>query len=103
LDPAEVDYREWTMKEIWNLITQNGEAADPRDIPFVVRKPGSRTNFVAEGYVHHPDIPEWLEAQGKLIREQDVEDVVDDEAEAALLTSEFSDFDNEFDFSNDED
>lgn len=103
LDPAEVDYREWTMKEIWDLITQNGEAADPRDIPFEVRKPGSRTNFVTEGYVHHPDIPEWLEAQGKLMHEQDAKDIVDDEAEAALLTSEFSDFDNDFDFSNEDD
>jgi len=101
-DPAEIDYREWSMREIWDLITQNGEAADPRDIPFVIQKPGSRTNFVAEGYVHHPGIPQWLDEQGKLMKEEDVEKITDDEAEGALLTSEFSDFDTEFDFSNDD-
>jgi hypothetical protein len=101
-DPAEVNYREWSMREIWDLITQNGEAADPRDIPFEVRKPGSRTDFVAEGYMHQPSIPQWLEAQGKLMKEEDADDVADDEAEGALLTSEFSDFDTDFDFSNDD-
>lgn len=102
LDPAEVDYREWSMKEIWDLITQNGEAADPRDIPFVIKKPGSRTNFVAEGYVHHPGIPQWLDEQGKLMKEEEAEKISDEEAEGALLTSEFSDFDTEYDFSNED-
>lgn len=102
MDPAEIDYREWSMKDMWDLITQNGEAADPRDIPFVIQKPGSRTNFVTEGYVHHPGIPQWLDEQGKLMKEEDVEKITDEEAEGALLTSEFSDFDTEFDFSNDD-
>lgn len=102
LDPAEIQYREWSMKEIWDLITQNGEAADPRDIPFNVRKPGSRTNFVAEGYVHHPGIPQWLDEQGKLMKEEDAESISDEEGDGALLTSEFSDFDAEFEFSNDD-
>jgi hypothetical protein len=105
LDPAEVDYREWSMKEMWDLITQNGLAADPRDIPFQVRKPGSRTDFVKEGYAYHPSIPEWLDMQGKLMKDDDVgagRPGKGDGAgldEAALLASEFSDFDAEFDFS----
>ena len=97
-DPGATEYREWSMREIWELITQNGEAADPRDVPFKVRKPGSRTDFVAEGFVQHPDIPQWLAAQGKLMSEDDQNQVVDEEAEGALLTSEFSDFDTDFDF-----
>jgi hypothetical protein len=93
LDPAEVAYKEWSMKEIWDLITMNGQAADPRDVPFQVRKPGSRTNFVAEGYAHHPTIPEWLDMQGKLMR--DDEEVKALDADEAILASEFSDFDSE--------
>ena len=93
MDPAEVAYKEWSMKEIWDLITMNGQAADPRDVPFQVRKPGSRTNFVAEGYAHHPTIPEWLDMQGKLMR--DDEEVKALDADEAILASEFSDFDSE--------
>ena len=101
LDPAEVDYREWSMKEIWDLITMNGQAADPRDIPFQVRKPGSRTNFVAEGYTHNPTIPEWLDMQGKLMKED--EDVKGRDGDEAILASEFSDFDSEaFEFGSNE-
>lgn len=98
-DPAGVDYREWTMKEIWDLITQNGEAADPRDVPFKARKPGSLSDFVAEGFVQHPNAPDWLEAQGRLMSEAE-ETKMDEDIEGALLTSEFSDFDTDFDFEN---
>ena len=102
MDPAEVDYKEWSMKEIWDLITMNGQAADPRDVPFEVRKPGSRTDFVADGYAHHPTIPEWLDMQGKLMKE-DEEVKGRDGVDEAILASEFSDFDSEaFEFgSND--
>jgi len=103
MDPAEVDYKEWSMKEIWDLITMNGQAADPRDVPFEVRKPGSRTNFVADGYAHHPTIPEWLDMQGKLMKEDDEEVKGREGVDEAILASEFSDFDSEaFEFgSND--
>jgi hypothetical protein len=109
LDPAEVDYREWTMKEMWDLITQNGQAADPRDVPFQVRKPGSRTNFVEEGYSYNPSIPEWLDMQGKLMKEDDTGSGGSGKRdghgidEAALLASEFSDFDADFEFSSNTD
>ena len=96
-DPAGIDYREWTMKEIWDLITQNGEAADPRDVPFKARKPGSLSDLVGEGFVQHPNAPDWLEAQGRLLSESE-ETKVDEDVEGALLTSEFSDFDADFDF-----
>lgn len=101
-DPDATEYREWSIREIWELITQHGEAADPRVIPVKVRKPASRADFVEEGFVQNPEIPVWLESQGKLMREEEERDTVDDEAEAALLTSEFSDFDTDFDFDTNE-
>lgn len=32
------------MKDIWEQRTVNGHAADPRDVPFEVREPGSLTD-----------------------------------------------------------
>ena len=33
LDPV---YREWNHREIWDLITLDGNGADPRDVPFKI-------------------------------------------------------------------
>lgn len=38
-DPTAPTYREWTHKEIWDLITLNGVNADPRDVHVWVRDP----------------------------------------------------------------
>jgi hypothetical protein len=79
------------------LITLGGAAVDPRTLAFKVESPNARTDFVAEGFYQHPEVPEFLGMQGRLIEEDDEAEVVDADAEA-LLASEFSDLD---DFSND--
>lgn len=38
-DPTDPVYREWTHKEIWDLITLNGRNADPRDVRLFVLNP----------------------------------------------------------------
>lgn len=38
-DPTDPTYREWTHKEIWDLITLNGQNADPREVALWVRDP----------------------------------------------------------------
>lgn len=38
-DPTDPEYREWTKKEIWDLITNRGLNADPRDVHVWVRSP----------------------------------------------------------------
>lgn len=38
-DPTAPEYREWTHKEIWDLITMGGKAADPRIVQVEVRDP----------------------------------------------------------------
>ena len=38
-DPTDPHYREWTHKEIWDLITLSGRNADPRDVSMFVRNP----------------------------------------------------------------
>lgn len=93
-DPTQPYYREWTMKEIWDLITLNGKSVDPRNVPHKVEQPGSEVDFVAEGFVQHPSVPDWLDSQGKILREEDEDVVVDRDAEAALFNSEFSDFED---------
>jgi len=80
-DPTQPDYREWTLSEIWDLITQGGKAVDPRDVPHSIIEPNARTDFVAEGFVQQLDIPEWLAAQGKIIDEDDVDQIVDFEGD----------------------
>ena len=92
-DPTQPNYREWTLKEIWDLITLDGASVDPRVLPFKIESPTARTDFVADGFYQHPEIPEFLAMQGKLIEEEDEADVVDPDAEA-LLASEFSDFED---------
>lgn len=92
-DPTKPTYREWTLREIWDMITLGGKSIDPRDVPHRISELGSRTDFVAEGFVQQMDIPEWLAAEGRLI-EDDEDEVVDRDAELALLASEFSDFDD---------
>lgn len=88
------EYREWTLEEIWDLITLGGKIVDPRQVPHEVSQLDARVDFVAEGFVQEPEIPEWLDQQGKLLKEEDEGDVLDKEAEEALLASEFSDFEN---------
>lgn len=93
-NPYHPKYREWTLEEIWDLITLGGKVVDPRHVPHEVLQLGARVDFVAEGFVQEPEIPEWLDQQGKLLKEEDEADVLDKEAEEALLASEFSDFEN---------
>jgi hypothetical protein len=38
-NPTDPQYREWTQREIWDLITQGGRNADPRDVELWVRNP----------------------------------------------------------------
>ena len=38
-NPTDPDYREWTHKEVWDLITMGGINADPRDVALFVRNP----------------------------------------------------------------
>ena len=82
------------------MITLDGASVDPRALPFKTESPTARTDFVAEGFYQHPEIPEFLAMQGRLIDEEDEADVVDADAEA-LLASEFSDFED-FDEDNDD-
>jgi len=96
-DPTQPNYREWSLREIWDLITLGGAAVDPRTLAFRVESPTARTDFVAEGFYQHPEVPEFLAMQGRLIEEDNEAEVVDADAEA-LLASEFSDLD---DFPND--
>lgn len=93
-DPTQAEYREWTLREIWDLITLGGQSVDPRDVPHKISELGTRTDFVAEGFVQQMDIPEWLAAQGRIIDDDNEDEVVDRDAEMALLASEFSDFDD---------
>lgn len=30
------DLKDWTHREVWDLITMDGDAADPRDVPVIV-------------------------------------------------------------------
>ncbi len=41
-DPTDPVYREWTHKEIWDLITLGGKAADPRVVRVTVEDPLAR-------------------------------------------------------------
>lgn len=100
-DPNDPEYREWTMKEIWELIILGGRSADPRDVPHEVFQPGSRPDIVAEGFVQQPEIPDWLEMHGKLIADEEEADIVDQAAESVLMASEFSDFEEDFDATSD--
>ena len=92
-DPTQPAYREWTLQEIWDLIVLGGAAVDPRTLKFKVESPNASTDFVAEGFYQNPEAPEFLEMLGKLIPEEDEEEVVDEGGEA-LLASEFSGLDD---------
>lgn len=47
-DPTQPHYREWTHREIWDLITQGGRAADPRHVLHRVASPTERADFVEQ-------------------------------------------------------
>lgn len=92
-NPKDPEYREWTLREIWDMINLSGVSLDPRDVPFKATQPGSTADCVAEGFIQEPEIPEWLAQQGRIIEEDDENDIIDRDAEA-LLGSEFSDFED---------
>jgi hypothetical protein len=86
-DPTQPDYREWTNKEIWNLITTDGLHADPRDVEFLVRNPAGRADWVEEGVDYIPEIDEYLKNKGLMI-EEDEEDAIVDQAGENMLEEE---------------
>jgi hypothetical protein len=93
-NPADPTYREWTHKEIWDMITLRGNAVDPRQVIHRVEDPTAATDVVADGYRYKADFADWLADQGRIIQDADIDEVVDRDAEVALLASEFSDFDD---------
>ncbi|KAI3438212.1 hypothetical protein D9Q98_000649 [Chlorella vulgaris] len=94
-DPTAPVYREWTQREIWDLITLNGRNADPRDVALTVENPEAISDWLADGGEYRMSPEEYFESRGQLIQEEDLATIVDKDAEVALLASEFSDFDEE--------
>lgn len=96
-NPTDPDYREWTHKEVWDLITMGGINADPRDVALFVRNPLEIADAPAQGAEYRMDPEEYFESVGRLIHEDDLAAIAaaDKDAEVALLASEFSDFDDE--------
>ncbi|GAB4818817.1 hypothetical protein N2152v2_005863 [Parachlorella kessleri] len=95
-DPTAPTYREWSHKEIWDLITLGGKAVDPRLVKITVQDPLAPSDAVAEGAKYVPEAEEWLEEHGMLLRPEDEEEVADKQQEEAMLASEFTDFDEEY-------
>lgn len=114
--PLEPEYREWTHKEIWDLITNGGRWADPRDVPLKEMDPLGKADYTFEGVAdefqednlpnglpNHSGIVYWLQSIGKIIPEDDEDSIVDQEAEEALLNADFEDFDQQWpDFTSDD-
>lgn len=117
-DPTDPHYREWTHKEIWDLITLSGRNADPRDVSMFVRNPLEIADAPSQGGSYAMDPEEYFESRGQLIMEDDVAAITGsagtgasaagaasgatggaagdkDSAEVSLLAAEFSDFDEE--------
>jgi hypothetical protein len=94
-DPGAPRYREWTHREIWDLITLNGTAADPRKVPLIVEDLDTVADYVAEGAQYRPEYPDLFRQWGQLIEdEEDERAIVDRDAEMALLASEFDNVDD---------
>lgn len=100
-DPTDPTYREWTHQEIWDLITANGQNADPREVALWVRDPLEVADAPAQGGKYTMDPEEYFESVGALIREDELAAIAssaggaDGEADgASLLAAEFSDFDD---------
>lgn len=103
-DPTDPVYREWTHKEIWDLITLNGQNADPREVELFVRDPVEIADGPSQGGSYHMEAEEYFESMGALIKEEDLMAIKGsaagvgaeaEGAEAALLAAEFTDFDEE--------
>ena len=67
-DPTAPDYREWTHREIWDFITQNGLAADPRQVRHRTASPTELAHLVEQGARFHPETEDWIASLGKLIQ-----------------------------------
>lgn len=65
-DPNDPAYREFTHREIWDVITQRGEAADPRDVVVEVEDPHATPDMRELGAAWRPSTLEWLRGQGML-------------------------------------
>ncbi|PSC72276.1 hypothetical protein C2E20_4467 [Micractinium conductrix] len=108
-DPTDPHYREWTHKEIWDLITMNGTNADPRDVAVFVRDPKEIVDAPAQGGGYRMEPEEYFESIGALIHEEDLAAIAGSAGDGvvaadgtALLAAEFSDFDDELgDFDSD--
>ncbi|KAL6781366.1 hypothetical protein ACKKBG_A10850 [Auxenochlorella protothecoides x Auxenochlorella symbiontica] len=96
-DIKDPEYKTWTHRQVWDLITLDGRAADPRDVEVDVEDPLGTADMRAVGAHYVPDALEWLEEQGKLLEEdEDPAPSPEDAAESALLASHFSDFDDDY-------
>ncbi|KAL4452357.1 hypothetical protein ABPG75_008019 [Micractinium tetrahymenae] len=100
-DPTDPAYREWTHKEIWDLITLNGQNADPREVVLWVRDPNEIADAPSQGGKYTMDPEEYFESVGALIREEELAAIAgsaggtDGDADgASLLAAEFSNFDD---------
>lgn len=90
-DIKDPEYKTWTHRQVWDLITLDGRAADPRDVEVDVEDPLGTADMRAVGAHYVPDALEWLEEQGKLLEEdEDPAPSPEDAAESALLASHFS-------------
>lgn len=89
-DPTDPDYREWSNREIWDLITLKGVSFDPRGYPLRVEDPNALGDAVAEGAAYVEDFVEMLERMGRIMPEAEEEKIVDKAGEEALLDSAFT-------------
>lgn len=85
------DEREWTHEEILSLITQDGRAADPANVPLKCEDPEGTADYVGQGVVYIRETEEYLQDIGHWM-----ENVNEDELdkEVTLLASEFADFED---------
>ncbi|KDD76716.1 hypothetical protein H632_c129p2 [Helicosporidium sp. ATCC 50920] len=59
---------EWTHKQIWDLITMDGEAADPRDVPVIIENPEAIEDAAALGSNYDlNDDRAWMKEKGLLL------------------------------------
>lgn len=72
--PWEEPQRDWTNEEIWNFITLDGVAADPRSITLEVADPMGKADLMDTGGRYTESTEEFLARKGHLLEREPTQD-----------------------------
>lgn len=88
-EEEKAQYTTWSEEDIWNLITQNGIAVDPRELGddmYVEEDPLAPADYPIP---YQDEIEDFLRKEGRLV---DRDPDVDLNREITLLSKDFKDF-----------